>query len=384
MRLRAAAAFALALLPVVLHAGQGLPPPTDPVTVTLGGQTQTLWPYVTEGHYFPAPRDPVNLVFLGADPRQVRQALMALDGNRAPTYPPMAPFDCIWIDAMGYEMMAWAEAADWVGSEIQLSCGPGPMGPLRFHLRLFREGPHTLGAAHFELLIPGTAEHEVLNWEFAEAFVAFDLGRTGTLTTPPDFVPLVPPGTFRSIRQQIYNPLLNVPGMATLLGMMGLPTTPQSAPVPLPNNGVAAVLSTDIAFAPEQAQVSRELTIVYGVLAPRPFCATGPADLVRIEGPVRLALGTHTNPSGKFSRSYTVAGLLDVTPINPLTGTPSGPTAKALVSELHSTILTDNHGQTAEIVLQSLLASPPQSLSWSLSAGHSDRHLMTELCGSQP
>jgi hypothetical protein len=375
------ATLALALLPVMLNAGQTLPPPADPVSVTLGGQTQMIWPYATDGKDYPDPKDPINLVFLGADPRQIRQALLGLDGNRSPAYPPVAPFNCVWSDAMGYEMMAWAEAEDWVGSEIQLSCSPEPMGPVRFHLRLYHQGANTLGAAHFEVLIPKTAEHEVLSWEYAERFVAFDVERTGTLTTPQDAVALQQPGPFRSIRKEVYNALITVPEMVPLLFLLGLPLAPQSAPYPLPNDGLAPVLSADIAFAPVQATFSREVTLTYDLPVPRPFCQAGPADVVYLKGPVTLKLRTHTTPSGSFSRTYLIAGLLDVTPINPFTGVPTGPTAPAVVTEAHAALLTDHYGETRELALQNLLASPSQSLSWNLTAGHADRFQRSEQCG---
>jgi arylamine N-acetyltransferase len=44
---------------------------------------------------------------------------------------------------------------------------------------------HTRGAAHIEILTPGTAEHEVLSWELAKQCVAYDVGRTQTLTAAP-------------------------------------------------------------------------------------------------------------------------------------------------------------------------------------------------------
>jgi hypothetical protein len=366
----------------MLHAGQTLPPPADTISVTLGGQTQRIWPYATEAQHYPAPWDPINLVLLGAEPREIRQALLALEGNRAPAFPPVAPFDCKWEDAMGYEMMAWAEAEDWVGSEIQLSCGPGPMGPLRFHLRLFHQGANTLGAAHFELLIPKTAQHEVLHWELAQQLVAFDMQRTGTLTSAPDAVRLQPAGPWRAIRKEVYNPLLGVPEMIPLLQVLGLPLTPQAADVPLPNDGLAPVLSADIPFEPVQAAFTRELTLTYDRPVPRPFCSAGPADVVYLKGPITLTLKTHTTPSGNFSRTYLVAGLLDVTPINPSTGVPIGPTVPAVVTEAHGARLTDHYGETQEFALQGLLASPSQSLTWSLFAGHSDRFQLTEQCGT--
>jgi hypothetical protein len=382
MPLKVVAAMALALLPIVLDAGQTLPPPADTVAVTLGGQTQMVWPYATEGKRYPAPWDPINLVFLGTDPRQVRQALLGLDGNRAPVFPPIPPFDCTWADAMGYEMMAWAEAEDWVGSEIQLSCGPGAMGPVRFHLRLFHQGANTLGAAHFEVLIPKTAEHEVLHWELAEQLVALDMQRTGTLTSVPDAVRLQAAGSWRTILKEVYNSLLGVPEMALLLGLIGMPTQPQTANVPLPNDGLAPVFSADIVLEPAAATFSDEITLHYDRPVPRPFCSAGPSDVVYLKGPVTLKLRTHTTPSGNFSRTYVVAGLLDVTPINPATGVPTGPTVPAVVTEAHGSLLTDHYGETREFALQSLLGSPSQSLSWTLWAGHSDRHHLSEQCGT--
>ena len=82
---------------------------------------------------------------------------------------------------MGYEQAAYADPEGWVGGAVQLACvQPGaPLGsPFRFHIRLFRSGEHTLGNAHFEFLIPGTAEHEVLSWDLAREFVTYDMGRT--------------------------------------------------------------------------------------------------------------------------------------------------------------------------------------------------------------
>ena len=55
----------------------------------------------------------------------------------------------------------------------------GTYGPIRFHLRLVKLGALTIGNAHFEVLIPGTTDHQVLSWELAEQLVTYDLARTG-------------------------------------------------------------------------------------------------------------------------------------------------------------------------------------------------------------
>ena len=94
-----------------------------------------------------------------------------------------------------------------MGGAVQLACvQPGaPFGsPFRLHLRLFRSREHTLGGAHLEFLIPGTAEHEVLSWDLAREFVSFDMARTGLLTAAPSAVELIPAGAFRAVRLPVY------------------------------------------------------------------------------------------------------------------------------------------------------------------------------------
>ena len=90
--------------------------PTGTTPIPIGSQTVEVWPYTTSD--FESPSDPVNLVFPGSDPREIRQALMGLNGNRMPSFPAQAPFDCTWTDAMGYEQAARADPEGWVGAEV--------------------------------------------------------------------------------------------------------------------------------------------------------------------------------------------------------------------------------------------------------------------------
>ena len=141
-----------------------LPPrPAGQKTVTLpGGKGLTFYPWISENFTNP-PSDPVNLVFsgAGADARSIRQALFALDGNRtAYGMPNVLPFNCTWADAMGANQVAFG-AGKWAGSVIQLECGL--YENIRFHLRLFQVASDVVIAnAHFEALIPGTTQHQVL------------------------------------------------------------------------------------------------------------------------------------------------------------------------------------------------------------------------------
>lgn len=357
-------------------------------TVTAGGASLTLWPYTTSD--FETPSDPVNLVFPNADPRAIRQELMKLGGQR-PGFPAVPGIGCTWSDAMGYEQAAYGEPEGWVGGAVQLACVmPGaPLGsPFRFHVRLFRQGDHTVGNAHYEVLISGTAEHEVLSWDLARELVLYDAVRTGAV--PSAAVSLIDPPSFRAVRRPVYDGLASSPGGPLLLAGLGLSTVGllPTADVPIPTSGQARVLVASIHFQPVQAKTTTTATIGYGIVVPKPFCATGPADFVKLEGPLEFAMTVHTNPSGRYDRSYLVGGTLRVTPLqlvlppsSPPTFLPAGDPVEALVFETHRGTLTDERGQVTERAAQLLLGDPRQTLSWSFAAGHADRFARQILCG---
>ena len=193
------AGLALSAAPASANGGRPSPP-AGILSVQLGTDSETLWPY-TGTDVSGTASDPLNLVFLGeADPRQVRQALMSVGGDRtAFGFPNQFPFNCVWADAIGRHQTAWAKADGWQGSAIQMQCGD--YGSIRLHLRLFREGSRTLGNAHIEVLIPGTTDHEVLSWEFAEQFVKLDVVRSGALAAAPvETAPISPAPGFRRER----------------------------------------------------------------------------------------------------------------------------------------------------------------------------------------
>lgn len=366
---------ALLLVPGLAGAGTSAPRPPDIVDVSVGGQQMELWPF-TANDFSGAPSDPVNLVFPDTDPRQLRQALMALDATR----PPFAalPFaGCVWRDAMGSEQVAWAETEGWAGSAVQLACvkAGAPLGdPFRVHVRFFRQGTSTLGAAHLDFLIPGSAEHESISWELPRSFVTYDMARTGLLTGPPTSVALIAPGTLGVVRRPIFDGLV-AGGAGGLLAFLGL-SAPPSGDVPIPVSGQATILASRIVFEPKKATLREELEVVYGINVPKPFCATGPTDFVRLQGPLRLAMTTRTTASGDFSRTYTISGLLTVTPL------PTGAPANGVVFEEHVALLTDRSADVHQLVSQTLLTRPIQALLTSLSVGRNDRHTETLTCGS--
>jgi hypothetical protein len=381
---------ALALMALALSSTTALAtppePPTGTTTVPVGGQSIVIWPYTTSD--FDAPYDPVNLIFPDSDPREVRQALLALDGSR-PGFPAVPGTGCRWVDTMGDEQAVWAETEGWVGGAVQLACVmPGaPLGsPFRFHVRLFRQGEHTFGGAHFEVLISGTASHEVLSWDLARSLVAYDMARTGAPT--PDHVPTISPGTFRAVRRAVYNGIALGPGGASLLAGLGLSTDglDDDDDVPIPTDGQAAVLAARIALAPVQAEITDQTTVTYNIVVPRPFCSTGPYDLVWLQGPVHFAVRTHTNPSGKYQRTQSIAGQLSATPMAPLPGggfVPVGDPVPAVVTETHRAMLTDRYGEVTWSAAQVQLGDPVQSLAWRFAAGHRDFYALRESCGAE-
>jgi len=360
------------------------------IHVSAGGEKLILWPYTTDD--FEEPSDPVNLLFPNADPREIRQELMNLDGNRSGSPFAALPLgDCEWTDGMGNEQAAFGRPERWVGGAIQLVCVHEgfPLGdpslPFRYHVRLFRIGEHTLGAAHFELLIPGTAEHEVLSWDLARSLVAYDLSRSGTVVAPVEPVGLIPAGYFRVVRRPIYNGLRGpdpVPPetLFFLEQVLGLVPPDATSDVPIPTTGQALALVTAIDFVPVRSHQVTTTQVDYGVNVPKPFCADpGSPEFVRLEGRLQFTLSVSTLPSGHFERTHTIGGTLHVTPLAPVPGSP----VPASIFELHRAALDDRQGQVTEKAQQSLLGDPFQSLAWSLAAGDTDRFVRKVVCGAE-
>lgn len=309
------------------------PPPAGVVTVT--GALQA-WPY-SGVNFSGAPQDPINLVFLGdADPRQIRAILGQLNGNRSAFgFPNAFPFDCTWSDAIGGVQTSFGSTEGWVGSAMQLECGE--YGPLRFHLRMWRQGGVTLGAVHFELLIPGTTEHQVLSWELAEQLVTADLARSGLLGAPPSQTGAINAApTFRTIPAAIYNGV-PVPLRAAIDG----PTANVTAPVGIATNGSATVLTLTGDVEPVANEDVDDLVITYGQFVPKPFCASGPSDLIRIDGPVSLRQRAQLTEDGTYTVHFVATGGVDIIPIDGSTGLPSGAPYRARIVERHAGHLTD-------------------------------------------
>ncbi|MBU0740837.1 hypothetical protein KKG45_04630 [bacterium] len=312
-------------------------PPPGLVNIQFAGESLTCWPY-TGTSYDGAPMDPVNLVFVGeADPVQIRAALMSLDGDRtAYGFPPAAPFDAIWADAVGGDVQtAWAGEEGWLGSVVQLQLGG--YAPLRAHLRLFHAGESfgdggtwTLGGAHFEVMIPGTADHQVLGWEIAQQLVVADLMRSGLLD--PD-APLASTGainaapSFRDIPPEIYNGL-----PAELIALVGGPSQPVSESVPLVSDGEGTVLHLTGATPVEPGVFADTVTITYGQFVPRPFCMESPYDWLYVTGPLVFDNRTTVTGGGRYAYRGGYRGVLEATPVDISTGEPVGPSFLAKVS----------------------------------------------------
>jgi hypothetical protein len=276
-------------------------------------------------------RDPVNLVFTGAaDPRSLRAALLGLDGNRAG---PLAAFTCTWNDAVGGLQTAWSGPAGWVGSAIQLECGD--YGPVRFHLRFFEVGGVTLGGAHFEFLIPGTSDHQVVSWELAEQLVTYDLARTGLLgAAPASTGPINAAPWFRTIPAILYALASQAdPQFAALLGMLGLVDLP-GGDKGIPTDGAATVLHLAAVQPLVSGTASQDFEVPFGQLIPKPFCVAGaPSPYLYVTGAVRLMLASTQHADGRFEQVMTARGRLSLLPWNPVANQPAGEAYQAEVSE---------------------------------------------------
>jgi hypothetical protein len=317
------------------------PPPAGLVTF---GSLQ-LWPW-TGRDLSGETADPMNLIFTGdVDVVSLRAALMALDGNRtAFGFPAQPPFDCTWKDAHGEMQTTYSSGDGWVGSAVQLECGD--YAPVRFHVRLFAAGAWVLGAVHFDLLIPGTPQHQVLAWELPQQLVTVDFVRSGLLAAAPAFEPVSAAGAVQAIPKPIYDGIPDALKVA-----LGLPPGPAAGPgVPVPNDGVATVLTVGSAATVVADVVEYDLTLPFNQVIPRPFCSAGPTDFVLVQGPVDITVRTEVDGTSLESHN-TLRGDLDITPIDISTGQPSGPTFKAQISQIDNAGVGSS-GTRVDAVLQ--------------------------------
>ncbi len=258
-------------------------PPSGLVSVGVGGQSLTVWPYT--GTDFGTPSDPLNLV---------------------------------WSDAMGGVQTGYAEEGEgWLGSVIQLQLGS--YGPVRFHLRLFDtrapfgdDGTWTLGGCHIEILIPGTADHQVIAWELAEQIVKIDFARSGLLGADPAQSDLINPAPgYRDIPPAIYN---GIPDALKIV--CGLPPGPSAVPVPIPTDGRATLLLLADYVGVDTDASAQEFTLQYRQYIPRPFCSGGPLDFLLVEGPVLLSKDVLIGNDGRYEYGAEIRGQLTATPVD--------------------------------------------------------------------
>jgi hypothetical protein len=323
---------------------------SDVVTVPFGGSSLEYWPFTGRSPSLYDPSDPMNVLMIGqADPRLIRTALLFLNGDRSAYGFPAAFIDCVWTDAIGDVQSAYTTPYGWTANAIGLQCGD--YNPLRFHLRLFRAGPWTLGGAHFEVLIPNTDQHEILSWDLARNLVVLDLVRAGILGAPPANSAPIYPSPYRDIRAAIYNGL-----PPELIAIIGGPQPPVNAPVPLVTDQTAALLNI-AAQAGESPVVARqELLINYDQIIPKPFCVVPPATALLVQGPVTLTQTVKYTPSGNYSSRFHARGWLDVTPIDPSVG-PVGEPYRAHINQHSNAVMTDAQTLVSDFWLRVLV--PP-------------------------
>jgi len=326
-------------------------PPANIETVEFGENTLEFWPY-TGTNFSGQPQDPINVIFFGeADPRDIRTALLSLDGDRTSLgMPPVAPFNCTWDDAVGDIQAGYGEPDGWTGSCVQLSCGD--YSQPRFHIRLFKMGAWTVANAHFEVLIPGTADHQVLSWELAEQFVVADFMRSGLLDGTYPVIPTqqINDSPFRAIPDYIYNEL-----PVELRALIEGPLEDVEGETPINTDGHALILNL-ADRTPYVAETRVKYFVInYGQAFPRPFCGLGEYDFVYVQGPVQMTQTVCQDENGTYRMIFNAVGELSVTPINPMTGEPVGETLTAQVKQRHNSLFTEDYDYASGVIYQKII-----------------------------
>jgi len=336
--------------PAQISTRQSVLPVSPLATIPIGTGSAQIWPYLTDN--LETLQDPVNLVFTGkADPRAIRNALLGLDGNRGAPFPPVFPFTCTWSDAIGGLMAGFGEDAGWGGTAVQLQCGT--YGPIRFHLRLVKLGAFTIGNAHFEVVIPGTTEHQVLSWELAEQLLTYDIARTGLLGAPPsDAGAINAAPSHRAIPALIYNGL-----PVGLRSLIGGPLSNVTSDVGIATDGHATSFFLAGQAAAAAPNASQHFVIDFNQIIPKPFCATGPGDFLLVQGPIALDQEVTTLPTGDLRKVVRADGDLVAIPFDISSWLPAGTALRAKVSEWQDSRAGAPGGEVMGTQHQQLLAA---------------------------
>jgi hypothetical protein len=315
--------------------------PTGVTTVSLGSGDLVFWPFTISLINGPE-TDPINLIFPAHDPREIRASLLFLDGNRtAFGLPNAAPFNCVWKEAVGGAQVSFTRETAWTPSAIQLECGD--FAPMRFHLRLFPAGPSTIANVHFEVIVPGTNQHEVLSWELAEQLIKVDFLRSSLVSSITQSQLINPAPTFRTINPLIYNSLPE--SLRNLIGGPGIATDGRASIITLARTESEAMLA------------KREFVITFNQIIPKPFCASGPFDYILVQGPINVRQTVQVTASGNYMSRYHASGSLSLTPVNPLTREVIGETYRAQVNDIYKNVITDNVTLTSNLQLQVMIPS---------------------------
>lgn len=321
--------------------------PAPLLSVVQGVNELEFWPY-TAVDFSGTSQDPVNVILYGkADPRDVRAALLALDGNRDPNvFPPIPPFNSVWTDGIGDEQTAYATKPGWVGSTIQLECGDH--STLRFHVRLFGVGEWTVANAHFEFLIPGTTTHQVLSWELGEAFLVADLMRTGLLdaVAPVTQSASINESPFGVIPSYVYNLLPE-----ELKAVIGTPPGTVGEDVGIPSDGHASIVNLAGSVPRKPGIFTQTIVLPFDQIIPKPFCDAG-NEYLYVQGPVNLSMTTRMSRGGTYTMTFVAEGELTVVQINPMTGMPMGPVLPAFVTQRHSSTCANHMRSMTSMMYQ--------------------------------
>jgi len=216
---------------------------------------------------------------------------------------------------------------------------------------LFTAGAVTVANAHFEALIPGTADHQVLSWELAEQLVKGDFIRSGILdpATPWTETDPINAAPFRTIPAVIFNGL--PPELRALV--TGSPS-PATADVPIPSDGHATAFQVTRRVPITAGTVTQDFVLNFGQFIPKPFCSPGPLDFLRIDGPIRLVQQSGIGPDGSYQTDFKASAKLSLTPLNPATSppTPTGTSHFAEVAESHRSRLWDGGSEASGLKRQ--------------------------------